>query len=519
MEQNIAIPLRIVIVEDNLDDAELTRIELRKTNLNIEWIHIVENKKEYLSEIKNNPSIILSDYEMPSFTGMDALHCLQEEKLDIPFIIITGTGNEEIAVECMKEGAADYILKRHLMKLETSILHALINKHTEKQLLQAQKMELIGTLAGGFAHDFNNVLTGIIGIISLLEHKFKNKEVIKASEVTKYLSILMESSQRATSMVLELLSLSKEKSRNFEFIDIIERIENVIKICKNSFDKIISINTIFNDKNAVISGNATQIEQVILNLLINARDAMPDGGTISIFLKSKNAEDLINIIKEELPEKKYWCLTIQDNGKGMDNKVISRIFDPFYTTKEKGTGLGLTMVYNIIKQHNGFIDVYSEKMVGTVFNIYFPVSCEETHTKKTLEEQISYKGSGTILIIDDEKIIRNIAEEILINAGYSVLTAENGVEAIEIYKKHFPDIKAVLLDFIMPQQSAKATYIELKKINPEVEVILTSGFKPDEKIDSLLKLGIQVYLQKPYSVTKLTKVLHVLLNNTTGHQS
>jgi len=519
MDPNIAIPLRIVIVEDNPDDAELTRIKLRKTNLKIEWIHLVENKREYLTELKNNPDIILSDYDMPSFTGMDALHCLQEEKLDIPFIIITGTGNEEIAVECMKEGAADYILKRHLMKLETSILHALMNKHTEKQLLQAQKMELVGTLAGGFAHDFNNVLTGIIGIISLLKHKFKDKEVIKASEVNKYLSILMESSQRATSMVLELLSLSKDKNRNFELIDIIERIENVIKICRNSFDKIISIDTMFNYNNAIVSGNATQIEQVILNLLINARDAMPEGGTISIFLKSRSAEDLINVIKEELPEKKYWYLTIQDNGRGMDNKVISRIFDPFYTTKEKGTGLGLAMVYNIIKQHNGFIDVYSEKMVGTVFNIYFPVSCEGTQTQKSIEEQISYKGSGKILIVDDEEIIRNIAKEILINAGYSVLTAKNGVEAIDIYKNHFPYITAVLLDFIMPQQSAKETYTALTIINPEVKVILTSGFKPNEKIDSLLSLGIQGYLQKPYSVTKLTKAFHALLTDTEGYQS
>lgn len=395
----------------------------------------------------------------------------------------------------------------------------------EQQLRQSQKMETMGTLAGGLAHDFNNVLGGIIGTISLFKYKMsKNREVTK-TDLEKYFTTIEESANRASDMVQHLLSLTRKQELSFTPTDLNSIIESTVKICRNTFDKSIEINAWYPEEKAVIYADSTQIEQCLLNLCINASHAMTImrkegekfGGNLNIFLERVQADKYFFKLHPEVkPEEFYWTISVQDTGIGMSPQTLGKIFDPFFTTKGegKGTGLGLAMAYTIIKQHNGFIDVYSQEGVGTTFHIYLPVL-----RSKFIEKDIKLKrvkiqrGEGLILVIDDEQIMRQTAKSILEECGYDVLLAGDGEEGVQMYKKHHDRIKAVILDMVMPKMSGEQAYIELNKVNNSVKVLLASGFKQDARVESILELGVKGFIQKPYGLVNLANSIHDVINN------
>lgn len=387
----------------------------------------------------------------------------------------------------------------------------------ETQLIQAQKMETVGTLAGGLAHDFNNILNGIVGTLSIVKHKLNNEIVIEADKMKAYLDILDNSANRATDLVQQLLSLSRKQDIDFRPLDLNIAIKNVIKICQNSFDKKIVIISTFSSGQAIINGSMTHIEQILLNLCINAYHAMtfmraegePREGSLSIGLDYIKTDPIFNSQHQEATEQCYWKIQIGDTGVGMSQSVLSKIFEPFFTTKgkEKGTGLGLTMVYNIIKEHRGFVDVYSEVGLGTTFHLYFPVLSEDALVEEKKELSEAFHDNGMVLVIDDEPLVRNTIKEMLELCGYTVEIAVDGDDGILRYNELKSKVKFVILDMIMPKKSGKDVFYVLKKDNPDLKIILASGFKQDERVDEVLKAGASGFIQKPFTFDKLTNTI------------
>ncbi len=400
-----------------------------------------------------------------------------------------------------------------LAKMITSI------ERTEEQLRQSQKMETVGTLAGGLAHDFNNVLGGITGTLSIMDFKLKKDGHIEKDKMEDYLDNMIGCGNRAAAMVQQLLTLSRKQEMHFSPVDINTIIKHVIKICQSTFDKSIKIETEYPDSPPIVNADANQLEQVLLNFCVNAAHAMTImregsetwGGILTISVRNIPKDRYFSKYHAEAEEKDYYCITVKDTGVGMDSNVLSKIYNPFFTTKKKGegTGLGLSMVYGIIKQHKGFIDAYSEVGTGTTFNIYLP-SLEVADIEKTEIKNISEppRGEGLILIVDDEEIMRTIASEILMSSGYSVIHAENGKICVDIFKEHHHEIKAVLLDMVMPEMSGKEAFIHLHDIDPDVKVILSSGFKHDERVTDLLNMGVKSFIQKPYTFKELAEEMH-----------
>ncbi len=390
----------------------------------------------------------------------------------------------------------------------------------EEQLRQAQKMETVGTLAGGLAHDFNNVLSGIVGTTSLIKHIIE-KDKNSNEQFKNYIDIIDKSGKRAAEMVQQLLTLSRKSEVSLVPLDINRSLQNIIQICRNTFDKSIEISSEYSGIPAIIKGDPSQIEQVFLNLCINASHAMTimrgekqkHGGKLTLSVRIIIADKYFSSNHPEGSAERYWAVSQSDTGVGINSKNLQKIFDPFFTTKEQqnGTGLGLAMVYSIVHNHGGFIDVYSEPGTGTTFNIYFPEMAGERTFEATEHEPGVEKGEGLILVIDDEDIVRLTAESILIECGYKVIPAGSGKEGISFYKENKNNITCVILDMAMPAMSGKEVYIELKKINPEVKVLLASGFKQDERVQETLSLGVNGFIQKPYSITELSKKVKELI--------
>ncbi len=386
----------------------------------------------------------------------------------------------------------------------------------EQRLIQSQKMEIIGSLAGGIAHDFNNILGGIIGSVSLVEFKIRSGEIKNPAELADEITTIKISAERGMKMVEQILGISRQQRLSLGVTDMNRILEHVFDICKNTFDKKIELDFRFDRKRAaLVMGDATQLEQVVLNLCINAHDAMtvmrpPEEehrGILSVTMHRVPSGRELLAKYPDAAEREYMCLQVRDTGVGISADTRERVFDPFFTTKEKhrGTGLGLAMVYNIIKQHEGFIDLYSEVGSGTTFNVYIPASDQGVQGPEDAAAAPEHRmGEGLILMIEDDATIQKTARKILTLLGYDVLIAENGLRGIEVFREHHRDIDAVILDMVMPKRSGKETFIELKKLDPGVRVLVSSGFRSDSRIDEVLKMGARGFLQKPYTIEELS---------------
>ncbi len=394
-------------------------------------------------------------------------------------------------------------------------------KKKEEQLRQAQKMETIGTLAGGIAHDFNNILSGIVGVVSILKYKLdKNLEITK-EQLTEYLDIMEQSGRRAGDIVQRLLTLSRKQNTTMEKVDVSEVLIHIIKICSNTFDKSIKIEGVNLDTVSSIYADFTQLEQVILNLAINASHAMTimrpadqqPGGVLTIEVSDYVSDSELAGYTSPDNVNEYLKISVKDTGVGMDRVIISQIFEPFFSTKDKsmGTGLGLTIVYNIIQQFGGFIDVDSTPGKGTEFKMYLPKYKKEAETDRRRDSVQVKKGSGTILVVDDEPVLRELARSMLMQAGYEVILADDGDTGITAYKEREYEIDLVLLDMMMPNKNGRETFDELKKINKDVKVIMTSGFTKDKRVEDVLKAGVSDFIQKPYTIFALSEKVHKVL--------
>lgn len=375
----------------------------------------------------------------------------------------------------------------------------------EERLRQSEKMEAIGQLAGGIAHDFNNQLGGVSGFIELLKWKLTEPDHIKLAEKIRQAVL------RTSSLTKQLLAFARRGKFVNQPINIHTLIQEVIELLQHSIDKRISLTTNLSADFFTVSGDATQLQNALLNLGINARDALPGGGKIEFVTTNICLDEIDNCY--HLPAGDYICICVSDDGAGISEEVRSRVFEPFFTTKErgKGTGLGLAATYGAVKNHNGNISFYSEVGHGTTFKILLPIISNEKKeenivTSKSLKN--IFKGSNqTVLLVDDEELIREATISLLEDLGFQVKTCIDGQEALDLYRDCHEDIDLVILDMVMPRMSGKETFKELRRVNPSVPIIIISGFSQNESINEMVETEKCVFVQKPFQANEIVDAI------------
>ncbi|MEG5040928.1 MULTISPECIES: PAS domain S-box protein [unclassified Microcoleus] len=389
-------------------------------------------------------------------------------------------------------------------------------KQFEKQFYHAQRLESLGTLASGIAHDLNNILTPILGASQLLPLKITN-----INEPTqRLLRLLSGSAQRGADLVKQILLFSRSTDGEYVILQLSNLLQEVIGVVQQTFPKSIIISTKIPAMELwTISGDATQLHQVFMNLMINARDAMSSGGSLTISAENRHLDEDDALMNLETKAGCYVAVRVADTGMGIPPELLNRIFDPFFTTKElgKGTGLGLSTVMGIVKNHGGFIKVYSELGKGTEFQVLLPAI--EGEVSLTTVEKAMHRGNGElILIVDDEASIREIAQTSLENYNYRTILASDGLEALAVYREHQQEISVVLMDMMMPNLDGVSAIRALQKINPGVNIIATSGLMANRKL--ALDANVKIFLLKPYTIAQLLQMLTEILqrdeNQTNG---
>ncbi|MEW6067253.1 MAG: ATP-binding protein [Nitrospirota bacterium] len=381
-------------------------------------------------------------------------------------------------------------------------------KKLEAQLLQAQKMEAMGTLAGGIAHDFNNILTAIISYGNILLMKMKRDEPLR-----NYIERILNSSEKATSLVQSLLAFSRKQITILKPLDVNAVIKNIESLLSRIIGEDITLRISLAVGDLTAMADSSQMEQILMNLATNARDAMPEGGIFEIGTEVVEINREFTIAHGFGSPGKYALISVSDTGTGIDEKTKEKIFDPFFTTKEvgKGTGLGLAIVYGIIKQHNGYINCYSEQGRGTTFKIYLPLIKSKMEKKEDASVSFFKGGEETILVAEDDVEVRNTVTELLKEYGYKVIEAVDGKDAIDKFNDNRDKIQMLLLDVIMPKKNGKEVYEAIKKIKPDIKVIFMSGYVADIiHKKGIIEDGLD-FILKPFSPsTVLTKVREVL---------
>jgi PAS domain S-box-containing protein len=380
------------------------------------------------------------------------------------------------------------------------------SRQLEAQLLQSQKMEAIGSLAGGIAHDFNNLLTGILGYANLLKSKAE-----PGSEVSRAAEVIQDAADRASQLTAQLLGFARKGKHLAVPVSIHKTIDGVAGLLERTMDKRIRIRKSFAHGSLAVDGDPTQLQQFILNLAMNARDAMPGGGEMTI---STGIEDLDEAYCGSHPGAtpgRYVRIEVADTGVGIPQSHLEKIFDPFFTTKEqgKGTGLGLSMVFGIVKNHGGYIEVDSKVGAGSRFKVYLPPSSAEAEAEEPDSPPATHpgRGRGRILLIDDQETVRDVCAAMLQNLGYTVSMASDGREGVEHYRRYGKDIDLVIVDMVMPNLGGRECFLQIKAMNPEVRAVLSTGFSMDGAVQEIMKEGITGFIQKPYRLEQLSRVV------------
>ena len=390
-------------------------------------------------------------------------------------------------------------------------------KSVEAQLRHAQKMEAIGTLAGGIAHDFNNLLQAVQGYADILLLRKKEKDA-----GFRELSEIGRAAARGGELTRQLLAFSRKMESKLESTDLNSTIGRLQNMMDRTIPKMIRIELKLSEQLWHINADPSQMEQVLMNLVLNSRDAMPGGGRIVISTENAVIGHEDRRLPPELPPGSYVRLTVSDTGHGMDRETLQNIFDPFFTTKEvgKGTGLGLAMVYGILKNHDGYIFCDSAVGSGTTFTIYLPAMENAASRGESSERWRPRGGNETILLVDDEAFIRDVGENILSSFGYRVLGASSGESALEVYRRQGHEIGLVILDLIMPGMDGRECLARLLELDPAVKVVFTSGYAVGELTNDILKSGARSFIYKPYRIEQILETIRSVLDEAgKGEQS
>ncbi|WP_028585326.1 ATP-binding response regulator [Desulfogranum mediterraneum] len=379
----------------------------------------------------------------------------------------------------------------------------------EEEIEKRRHIDSLGQLAGGVAHDFNNMLSAIMGAAEMLRLKAGGNP-----SLAKYIDGIISSVEHAANLTNKLLRFAKKKAGGEETVDVHSLIKDTVLILQRSIDKRIEIVVKTDAAQSMVQGDNSELSNALLNIGINARDAMPNGGLLTITTKNRLINDSHTASTLELSKGQYLELSVADTGTGMSDEVRNKAFEPFFSTKEpgKGTGLGLASVYGTIKSHSGTIRLESSPGKGTTFTLLLPTSTKVAkHPRPTPHPDLEEKIQGTVLLVDDEENVRTIGSALLVELGLEVLTAKNGRQAVDIVQAQQDKISLIILDMIMPELNGHDCFQEIKKIMPDARVLICSGYAPDETVAKLLREGVLALIKKPFRFAELKEVVHTYL--------
>ena len=520
-------PLRILHLEDDPDFSELVRSLLEREGIPVELITVTQRSEFEAALGRETFDVVLADYSLPGYTGIEALKFFRQQWKETPFLLISGTIGEQAAIESLRAGASDYVLKQWSERLVPALRRAIQEASERKQrrlaetelhrledqLRQAQKMEAVGRLAGGVAHDFNNILTVIHGHASLL----KQNASLSAS-AARSVHQIGEAAERAAALTRQLLAFSRRQVIQPRRLNMNQVVSEMSSMLGRILGEDIALQVNYFPKPALVHADASMIEQVLLNLSVNARDAMPKGGLLTIGIAITDLQAGPCTLQPDARAGKFVCLSVSDRGCGIPPEHLSRIFEPFFTTKQvgKGTGLGLATVYGIVKQHSGWIEVDSQLGQGATFKVflpYFELEAPAT-TPEQKTEALVRGGTETILVVEDEAPVREVVCELLTGYGYQVIAAESGVKALELWPGCKHRIDLMLTDLVMPEGvNGRELAEKLWAEQPGLKVIFTSGYSVEVVgKDFVLRPGIH-YLQKPYPTNRLAEKVRTCLDS------
>ena len=513
----MAEPLRVLFIEDSALDAEIEESALRNGGLSI-LAKRVETGEELVRALRAfEPELVISDYSLPAMDGLTALKTVREVLPDVPFIFVSGTIGEERAIESLKNGATDYVVKDRLGSLAVKVQRALRevddrakHKVLEEQLRQAQKMEAIGRLAGGVAHDFNNLLTVIGGYTQLMLVR-----IPPGDELRLDVEQVAKAGERAASLTRQLLAFSRKQVLAPRVLNLNGAVSETTKLLERLIGEDVELVTILAPGLGNVKADPGQVEQVIMNLAVNARDAMPKGGKLTLSTR--------NVVLDESHAREnpgtqagpHVLLSVIDTGMGMNRETLSHLFEPFFTTKEqgKGTGLGLSTVYGIVKQSGGSIQVQSEPGRGTTFEVYLPRLDQpvEPARKSGIAPAEAPQGSETVLLVEDEEAVRRLTQAVLSRNGYNVLLAKDGEEALQAIHQHDGRIQLLLTDVVLPRTGGREIARQVSRLLPEIKVLFTSGYSDRAFVENGMLESGMAFMAKPFTPEELLRKVREVL--------
>jgi two-component system cell cycle sensor histidine kinase/response regulator CckA len=521
---NAGSALNVLVVDDSADDAEILVRELRRSGREISAERVFDPASMSASLRRHPWDLVLSDWTMPSFSGAAALELVKSAGVDVPFIIVSGTVTEDLAIKAMQSGARDWVLKDKLARLLPAVERelgeaaarkraAIALRQNEEHLRQSQKMDAVGGLAAGVAHDFNNVLAVILGHADLLLG-----EPNLSNDMRESLGEIRGATVRAAELTQRLLAFGRQQVLQPRKTDLNQIVAGMGKMLKRLVGEDVELVVGVAAEAAMALVDPSQMEQVVLNLVTNAREAMPRGGTLTIQVSNVHVAEAAGGAPSGLPPGHHVMLVVTDTGVGMDPVTKARLFEPFFTTKTagRGTGLGLATVFGIVQQSGGTITTDSESGRGTAFRIYLPqVDSEAAADAPALETTVGdphLRGRGTILLVEDDAAVRVVTRTVLRNAGYLVLDVANGEEALYLAEKHLDAIDLVLSDVVMPRMSGPELAERLWAARPGLNVLYMSGYTAGAIVHrGELARGV-AFLQKPVApnvlVHKVREILH-----------
>jgi len=520
-------PLRLLLVEDDPIDADLVVATLSEAGLTC-ITRRVDTRSDFLTALSEGAfDLILADYSIPGFDGMTALSLARQQASDVPFLFVSATIGEELAIDAMHQGATDYVLKQRLGRLVPSVQRALRERderrerkkaeealiQSEKQFRQAQKMEAVGRLAGGIAHDFNNLLTVIMGYSHVIAAELGREHPLhsKIEETQK-------AGERAAILVRQLLAFSRKQPLEPKNLNLNNVVANLESMLQRLIGADIRLAITLDPSNALVRADQAQLEQVIMNLVVNARDAMTQGGTLTIDTAQVELAKSPLYHVDPLPPGPYVKLSVRDTGSGMDRATQTHIFEPFFTTKEegKGSGLGLSTVFGIVTQSGGGIDVTSRVGHGTRFDIFFPRVAADRQEALTLQGSVQPSGgTETILLVEDDSSVRTLLRDALQKLGYRVIEAKHGLEACLLASQEIDRLDLLLTDMVMPGMGGRELAQHLLTIKPDLRILFMSGFTDDIGILAGHEQGTSGFLQKPFTPELLARTVRKILDTST----
>ena len=520
-------PLRLLHLEDDPVDAELITTTLIEGNIPCQS-QLVDTRQAFVAALKEGRmDLILADYSIPGFDGMTALTLARQHCPDVPFLFVSATIGEELAIDAMHQGATDYVLKQRLGRLVPSVQRALRElddraerkraeealRQSEKQFRQSQKMEAVGRLAGGIAHDFNNLLTVIVGYSQVLSTELGPQHPLRGK-----VDETLRAGERAAMLIRQLLTFSRKQSLDPKILSLNTAVTSLESLLRRLIGEDIQLVSKLDSTNGRLRADQAQLEQVLVNLIVNARDAMPKGGMLTIeTAQVELTRSPVYHITPLLPGP-YVRLSVGDTGCGMDRQTQSHIFEPFFTTKGegKGSGLGLSTVFGIVTQCGGAIDVTSRVGHGTRFDLYFPsIESDILTTAPTQSLGQPQRGTETILLVEDEPSVRMLVRDELRKLGYRVIEAKNGVEACLLATQQAGSLQLLLTDVVMPGMGGRELAQHLSVIKPDLRILFISGYMDDVGIMAGQEEGMSSFLQKPFTPEVLARAVRTLLDAST----